>query len=69
MDKNTPLSSLPSSENEMESKGKDIAKSQAQTPDPTEPSAQVTKNILDYSKTLNIQPTKSVLEFVEYITN
>jgi hypothetical protein len=69
MDKNTPLSSLPSSENEMESKGKDITKSQAQTPDPTEPSAQVLKNIKDYSKALDIKPSKSVLEFVEYITN
>ena len=40
MDKNTPLSSL-SSENEMEPKGKDLAKNQAQTPapDPAEPSA------------------------------
>jgi hypothetical protein len=69
MDKNTPLSSLPSSENEMESKGKNIANSQAQTPDPAEPSAQVVKNILDYSKTLNVKPTKSVLQFVEYISN
>ena len=69
MDKNTPLSSLPSSENEMESKGKNIANSQAQTPDPAEPSAQVVKNILDCSKTLNVKPTKSVLQFVEYISN
>jgi hypothetical protein len=69
MDKNTPLSSLPSSENEMESKGKDIAKNQAQTPDPAEPSAQVLKNIQNYSKALNIKPTKSVLQFVEYLTN
>lgn len=71
MDKNTPLSSLPSSENEMESKGKDTAKNkpQAKAVDPTEPSAQVLKNIQNYSKTLNIKPSKSVLQFVEYITN
>lgn len=68
MDKNTPLSSLPSSGNEMESKGKDIAKNKAQV-DPTEPSVQVLKNIQNYSKTLNIKPTKTVLQFVEYITN
>ena len=68
MDKNTPLSSLPSSENEMESKGKDIAKNKAQV-DPTEPSVQVLKNIQNYSKALNVKPTKTVLQFVEYITN
>ena len=71
MDKNTPLSSLSSSENEMEPNGKDTTKNQAQTPapDPTEPSAQVLKNIQNYSKALNIKPTKSVLQFVEYLTN
>lgn len=68
MDKNTPLSSLPSSENEMESKGKEMAKNKAQS-DPNEPSAQAVKNILNYSKTVQIKPSKSVLQFVEYITN
>jgi hypothetical protein len=68
MDKNTPLSSLPS-ENEMESKGKDIAKNKAQQPDANEPSAQVLKNIQNYSKALNVEPSKTVLQFVEYITN
>lgn len=70
MDKNTPLSSLPS-EHEMESKGNDITQNQAQPQpaDPTEPSAQILKNIQNYSKALNIQPTKSVLQFVEYIKN
>jgi len=72
MDKNTPpLSSLPSSEHEMESKGNDMAKDKAQQPaaDPTEPSAQVLRNIQNYSKALNVKPTESVLQFVEYITN
>lgn len=70
MDKNTPLSSLPSSENEMESKGKDIAKNKAQQqPDVNEPSALVIKNIQNYSKALNVEPSKTVLQFVEYITN
>ena len=69
MDKNTPLSSLPSSGNEMESKGKDIAKNKAQQPDANEPSAQVLKNIQNYSKALNVEPSKTVLQFVEYITN
>jgi hypothetical protein len=68
MDKNTPLSSLPSSEHEMESKGKDIAKNKVET-DPNEPSIQAIKNIQNYSKALNIQPTKSVLQFVEFIKN
>jgi hypothetical protein len=68
MDKNTPLSSLPSSENEMESKGKDITKNKVQA-DPSEPSAQVIKNIQNYSKTLTIKQSKTVLQFVEYITN
>jgi hypothetical protein len=69
MDKNTPLSSLPSSENEMEN-GKDITKSdKIQAPDPTEPSAQVMMNIQNYSKSLKVEPTKSVLQFVEYIIN
>jgi hypothetical protein len=68
--KNTPLSSLPSSEHEhkMESKGKEIAKNKAEV-DPFEPSVQVIKNIQNYSKTLTVKPSASVLEFVEYITN
>jgi hypothetical protein len=71
MDKNTPLSSLPSSEHEMESKGNDMANKAQQQPaaDPTEPSAQVIKNILNYSKALDVKPTQSVLQYVEYITN
>lgn len=69
MDKNTPLSSLPSSDHEMESKGKDITKNEAPKADPTEPSAQVVANILNYSKSLKIEPTQSVLQFVEYIKN
>jgi len=69
MDKNTPLSSLPSSEHEMESKGKkDIAKSKVEK-DPNEPSIMAIMNIQNYSKSLNIQSTKSVLQFVEYIKN
>lgn len=68
MDKNTPLSSLPSSEHEMESKGNDISKKKVEQ-DPTEPSLQVIMNIKNYSKALNVKTTKSVLQFVEYITN
>ena len=68
MDKNTPLSSLPSSDHEMESKGKDVAKNKVET-DPTEPSIQAIQNIKNYSKSLNIEPSKSVLQFVEYIKN
>jgi hypothetical protein len=69
MDKNTPLSSLPSSEHEMESKGKDISKKKTEAVDPTEPSLMVIRNIQNYSKALNIKTTKSVLQQVEYITN
>jgi len=68
MDKNTPLSSLPSSEHEMESKGKDMAKNKVEK-DPNEPSLLSIMNIVNYSKSLNIEPTKSVLQFVEYIKN
>jgi hypothetical protein len=68
MDKNTPLSSLPSSGNEMESKGKDITKNKSQA-DPNEPSAEIIKNIVNYSKALNVKPSKTVLQFVEYIKN
>ncbi len=68
MDKNTPLSSLPSSEHEMESKGNDISKKKAEA-DPNEPSLMVIKNIQNYSKALNVKTTKSVLQFVEFITN
>ena len=68
MDKNTPLSSLPSSEHEMESKDKNIAKNKVEK-DPNEPSLQAIMNIQNYSKSLNIQSTKSVLQFVEYIKN
>lgn len=68
MDKNTPLSSLPSSEHEMESKDKNIAKDKIEK-DPNEPSIMAIMNIQNYSKSLNIQPTKSVLQFVEYIKN
>ncbi len=68
MDKNTPLSSLPSSEHKMESKGKEAAKNKVEV-DPTEPSIQVIKNIQNYSKALNVKTTKSVLQFVEYFTN
>jgi hypothetical protein len=68
--KNTPLSSLPSSEHEhkMESKGKDMAKNKVEV-DPNEPSIQALKNIQNYSKALDIKPTKSVLQFVEFIAN
>jgi glucose-6-phosphate isomerase len=69
MDKNTPLSSLPSSEHEMESKGKDISKKKVEVDTTTVPSLQVIKNIQNYSKALNVKTTKSVLQFVEYITN
>ena len=68
MDKNTPLSSLPSSENEMESKGNDISKKKAEK-DPNEPSLMVIMNIQNYSKALKVESTKSVIQFVEYITN
>ncbi len=68
MDKNTPLSSLPSSEHEMESKGKDMAKKQVEK-DPNEPSLMSIMNIVNYSKALKIEPTKSVLQYVEYIRN
>jgi hypothetical protein len=68
MDKNTPLSSLPSSEHEMESKGKDIAKNKIEK-DPNEPSIMAIMNIQNYSKSLNIQTTKSVLQFIEFIKN
>ena len=68
MDKNTPLSSLPSSEHEMESKGKDIAKNKVEK-DPNEPSAGSIMNILNYSKALKVETTKSVLQYVEYIKN
>ncbi|HTB31259.1 MAG TPA: hypothetical protein VK808_04485 [Bacteroidia bacterium] len=68
MDKNTPLSSLPSSEHEMESKGKDMAKNKVEK-DPLEPSIQAIMNIKNYSKSLHVEQTKSVLQFVEYIKN
>jgi len=68
MDKNTPLSSFPSSEHEMDPNGKIPAKKKVES-NFTEPSVQIIKNILNYSKTLNIMPSKSVIEFVEYITN
>ena len=67
MDKTTPLSS--SSEHEMESKGKETAKDKKVETDPTEPSFQVIKNIQDFSKALKVEPTKTVVEFVEYISN
>lgn len=68
MEKNTPLSSLPSSEHEMESKGKHAAKNREEAA-LTEPSVQVIRNIKSYSKALNVKSTKSALKFVEYITN
>lgn len=68
MDKNTPLSSLPSSEHEMESKDKDMAKKKVEQ-DPTEPSLNVIKNIQSYSKALKVETTKTVLQHIEYITN
>jgi hypothetical protein len=69
MDKNTPLSSLPSSEHDMESKDKkNIAPKKVEV-DPMEPSLLVIKNIQNYSKSLTVKTTKSVLQYVEYITN
>jgi hypothetical protein len=68
MDKNTPLSSLPSSEHEMESKGKNIAPKKVEK-DPNEPSQLSIMNILNYSKALKVETTKSVLQHVEYIKN
>ncbi len=69
MDKNTPLSSLPSSEHEMEKKDKDISKKKTTEVDPTEPSLNVIKNIQNYSKALNVKSTKTVLQQIEYISN
>ena len=68
MDKNTPLSSLPSSEHDMESKGNDISKNKVEA-DPSEPSLNVINNIKNYSRALNVKPTKSVLQYVKYIIN
>ncbi len=69
MDKNTPpLSSLPSSEHNMESKVNETAKNKVEQ-DPTEPSAEVIRTIQNFSKALAVEPTKSDLQFVEYIKN
>jgi len=68
MDKNTPLSSLPSEEHKMESKGKDIAKNKVESA-PIEPSVQTIKNIQNYSKALTVKSSESVLQQVEYIIN
>jgi len=69
MDKNTPLSSFPSEhDHKMDSKGEDITRKKVVI-DPTEPSAAVIKNILNYSRSLNIEKSKSVLQSIEYIPN
>lgn len=69
MDKNTPLSSFPSEhDHKMDSTGEDITRKKVVV-DTTEPSAAVIKNILNYSRSLNIEKSKSVLQSIEYIPN
>jgi len=67
MDKNTPLSSLPHSDSDMDAKN-NIPVNKVEK-DPIEPSAQVINNILNYSKALKVTPTETVVEHFEYITN
>lgn len=68
MDKNTPLSSLPHSDSDMDATNKNIQANQGEK-DLTVPSVQVINNILNYSKALNVAPTKTVVEHFEYLTN
>ncbi len=68
MDKNTPLSSLPHSDSDMDARNNNIPTNKVEN-DPTEPSVQVINNILNYSKALKVTPTQTVVEHFEYLTN